>query len=232
MTLPNFNNGEVFTNHPNDKNFAYAGDIPLVTVGATKTRVAPSDVPVMLYLSGYDNKRVINELDPRPADGVLIKVSELNEPRKCSKEGVKKSCQYIADWRYQYDPGQPITGKLLYSDDPDIKEYLRTPIASDDLTFFNITNYQEKPSTTLLVIRKNIIRKYTNIYECHFYYGIVDPVDEPANTSELVTVDFVFSPIFNKIDKLYMWGWYVRILQDGTNELLTKAQVRSLVYGS
>jgi len=65
----------------------------------------------------------------------------------------------------------------------------------------------------------------------HWYpRGFVEPVDEPEVTSELVTVDFAFYPAFSSTEQLYCWVWYVRILQDDTNELLTKVELHDLIY--
>jgi len=236
MAIPVFNNGQVFTNHPNDKNFAGAYDDPLVYFGASKT-VYPEETlldtrcPLQMFITGNNAKGTLQEAyDLRPATGVLAAVKDLREPRKCEKKPKINSCKQVTGYSYTY-LADPVTGKLLHSDDPRIRAYGRTP-NGNGAQYFNITEGRTKTSTTLTVIKKNIIRSILNVYEIHFYYGILDPLDEPENTGELVTVDFVFSPVFNPTDKLYMWGWYVRVLQDGTNEFLEQDDIDALVYGS
>ncbi len=231
MVVPVFPTTEVVTNTQNDKNFCYSGqDLAYLGTAYTGTEEAP--LPVTLYLTGHDPKGTIPFLAPRPPNSIFLKLSDFIEPRKTKKEPVNNACGQILGWRYQYDPSDPPKGKLHYSDDPDIKDKLRTPGAESSLVFSDISEKQTKSSTTLLIIRRNIIRKFYSLYECTFYWGIPDPVDEPQSNGELVTVDFVFSPIYNTTHKAYARTWYVRIYQDGTNELLEKADVRALVYGT
>jgi len=236
MTLPNFNNGQVFTNHPNDKNFAYAGDIPLVYIGASKT-VYPEQTEldtrciVQMLITGSDDKNVLQDfVDLRPVNGVFAKVKDLKEPRKFQKEPLRNGCREIINYDYKYD-GSPVTGVFLYGEDPRIKTYGDAPQATNDPLYFNLTNYTRKTQTTFTAVKRNVVRGSKNIYRINFYYGILDPLDEPEDTGELAGLPFSFSPTYNKIEKVYMYGWYVRVLQDGFNQFVTKAEFDSLVYG-
>lgn len=227
----------VTTANPNDKKFLYYGR-HFCFVGVTETSTELDPIPVHLATSGNDPKGVLKDIfDPRPveeAEGVFFKINDLLEPRETAKEPITNICNQVTSWRFKYDPSKPISGKLLYADDPDIKRHLRTAgndVSTEEATFFTINEEVEKPFTNLLVVRKNIIRRQ-NLYEVHYYPKVyIEPASEPATKNNVVTTDLNIFPAYSGSTYGYMIGWYVRLGQDGTNTLVNEGQLKTLIYG-
>ncbi|KAF0246457.1 MAG: hypothetical protein FD167_3460 [bacterium] len=219
-----------YTTNPEEIKYVYAAKL-YIFVGSTKTGSTNDDPAVDLSFSGNDPKGVLKKIDPRPATGTFIKIDKFNEPRKTKNSNVENQCG-IKEWRFEYDPSQPIIGDLLYNDDPDIKQQLRTGgngINANTKTI-TITKKSNKTPTTLLVIRKFLIRK-ENILEIHFYPNVfIQPADEPEANNNVVRTPISIYPAIDA-NHTYCYIQYIRLLQDGTNTLLTHAEWKSLVYG-
>lgn len=215
------------TNQYETQNFTFEGEA-WVFINAVRTGwgafVNLGDAPpIALFFSGNDRRKVLRKHIVRPATGDFLKFNDLTEIRNGSPKKKEQATSSVAESWSIVEETERIKGQLLYTDDPYLKRYFRFSGTNDGTTFSH-GGKTTREHLSLLVVRKNNLKQYPDYYECHFYQrGIILPANEPAIKGGII--EFEYLPAMAKKQdgscetpgKQTMFGWYVRVLRNGTN---------------
>ena len=198
----------------------------------------PGDLPpiVLGYTGNTTDNPTLTEGQVRPPVGYYTSSSSLVENREAKASPIKKCGMVPSRWDFN-DQSADIISRSKYSNSQLINELINLPSnATVDTKIRGYGGLINKTAIGALTIREGVVPHISSIFECHYQLVVIEPTSKPFVANGFTEVDIkCHAQMITKedgSDEAYgsqlALEWFVRVLPNGTNTILTPREIFEL----
>lgn len=194
--------------------------------------------PVELsYTGNTDDNPTLTRNLVRPSTGYYTKSNSLVEKRDASPKPILSGCTSIpVRWDFENQKAD-IEGRTSYSNSQLIDELLNLPsLATVSTKIRGYGGLLNKTPIGVLVVRDGVVPHISSIYECHYQFGVFGATNKTVSAKGFTEVEIKFLAQMIKKENgsnethgsQLAIEWFVRVLPNGTNIVLSPSEVFEL----